>query len=362
MLVAPNCTRCPLSATRRQVVQPDLPPTMRVLFMGRDPGELEDKTGRPFHPDAPAGKLLRQLIGEVGIPADWCGFDNVVHCHTPKNRGPKADEVQACSIWRLPITRSIQERDNWASTPHITVILGQEAVEAYFNHKEYKPKKPMYKVGEVDVVDGVYLMPHPSAALRNGAMRRELRRRLRNLARDLGVAKPEPKYRPQEEDEWPYTHHLVAFDMENNIETGELLGCGLAWRDDKDGQIVGAWLDPDEKHILVNLAWEGDTFVAHSSKNDRAILEDQWGVKFKQRGGKVHDTLLMAHVLRRDQQVGGLGLKELALADLGLAWETMDDLGAPQDMEKAQLVHYCLCDCAATLMLAEEYMARLKRL
>ena len=333
---------------------------MRVLFLGRDPGELEDKTGRPFHPDAPAGKLLRQLIEEVGIPADWCGFDNVVHCHTPKNRGPKADEVLACSIWGQQIWKDYGTK---RSEVYI-VILGQEATEAFLNPKEYKPKKPVVKVGEHDKVEEwfTYLMPHPSAALRNGAMRRELRRRLRNLARDLGVAKPEPQYRPQEEDEWPYTHHLVAFDMENNTETGELLGCGLAWRDDKDGQIVGAWIDPDEKHILVNLAWEGDTFVAHSSKNDRTILEDQWKVKFKQRGGKVHDTLLMAHVLRRDQQVGGLGLKELALADLGLAWETMDDLGAPQDMEKAQLVHYCLCDCAATLMLAEEYMVRLKRL
>src|SRR6185369_9931073 len=55
------CTKCPLAATRTQVVFGAGDPHADLLFVGEGPGEQEDLTGEPFV--GRAGKLLTNLIG-----------------------------------------------------------------------------------------------------------------------------------------------------------------------------------------------------------------------------------------------------------------------------------------------------------
>ena len=346
-IVSPTCQRCPIAATRLMVVQPELPPTLRVLFIGRDPGAVEDRTGRPLHPDAPAGGLLRSLIADVGIPPEWCGFDNVVHCHTVNNKGPKKEEVLACKPWGTVVARSIQQ-------DYITVMLGQEATEAVVNPTGYNPKKPQVKVGETfEIREGLYCVPHPSAALRNGAQRRELRRRLKKVADLLGIHRPEPPVHLV--SHLPSKYAPVAVDVETSMVDGHLLGVGLAWR--QGGEVVNHWLGGTSGIALLrDWAAEAECVVMHNGKFDVRVLMRE-GLVFEE---GVHDTYLMGHILRRDQFVGGLGLKELALADLGLAWDTLDDLGPPEELDEETLSHYCLCDCSATLLLAEKYLEEME--
>src|SRR5437588_3119307 len=60
------CTRCPeLAATRNSVVFGAGNADADLMFVGEAPGASEDEQGLPFV--GRAGKLLDQLLGEVGM-------------------------------------------------------------------------------------------------------------------------------------------------------------------------------------------------------------------------------------------------------------------------------------------------------
>lgn len=345
MLVSSSCIRCPLNKTRRQVVGPEMAtPNPRVLFLGRDPGEVEDKTGRPLHPTAPSGGLLRRMVQEAGIRDEWCAWDNVVHCHTPKNRGPRADEVLACSTWVRLVLGELR--------PEIVVVLGQEAMEAVTNAATYKPKKPLYLLGEwhgrelpVNLQYKLVAAYHPSGALRNSTIRRALAADLRVVARMLGVTSTRPEYTAPRPD--CFAKEVVALDTETS-KAGRALVVGLAYHCGDCGQIHGMAVPP----AALRSYYFGDLHVVmHNAPFDMAVLEAE-GLHSLQL--EVEDTMVLAGVLGWRRFTGGsLGLKELAAGMLGLTWPTLADLGDPEDADPMELEHYCIQDAVATLMLWE---------
>ena len=60
-----GCTRCPLAATRTQVVFGSGNPHAELMFVGEAPGFHEDKQGVPFV--GQAGKLLDTLLAGIGL-------------------------------------------------------------------------------------------------------------------------------------------------------------------------------------------------------------------------------------------------------------------------------------------------------
>src|SRR5690606_12437301 len=62
---ARGCTACPLHATGTQPVVGEGPETAAAMYVGAQPGDYEDRTGRPFV--GPAGRLFDRLLGEAGI-------------------------------------------------------------------------------------------------------------------------------------------------------------------------------------------------------------------------------------------------------------------------------------------------------
>jgi DNA polymerase len=64
-----------------------------VMVVGEAPGEQEERRGLPFV--GPAGKLLQHLLGEAGVPWEYCYVTNVVSWRPPANRTPYPFEVQA---------------------------------------------------------------------------------------------------------------------------------------------------------------------------------------------------------------------------------------------------------------------------
>jgi DNA polymerase len=89
-----GCTRCPLAATRTQVVFGSGDPSAELMFVGEAPGFHEDKQGVPFV--GQAGQLLEQLLNGIGLSRTDVYIANVLKCRPPGNRDPQPDEIEAC--------------------------------------------------------------------------------------------------------------------------------------------------------------------------------------------------------------------------------------------------------------------------
>ena len=89
-----SCTRCPLAATRTQVVFGAGSPTAELMFVGEAPGFHEDQQGVPFV--GQAGKLLQTLLEGIGLDRSDVYIANVLKCRPPGNRDPHPDEIQSC--------------------------------------------------------------------------------------------------------------------------------------------------------------------------------------------------------------------------------------------------------------------------
>ena len=89
-----SCQLCPLSETRTNVVFGEGDPDADVLLVGEGPGEVEDRTGRPFV--GPAGKKLDEVLQSVDIKREDIFVGNVVKCRPPGNRVPTKQEMEAC--------------------------------------------------------------------------------------------------------------------------------------------------------------------------------------------------------------------------------------------------------------------------
>src|SRR5207302_10551454 len=80
------------------------PADASCMFVGEQPGDQEDRAGKPFV--GPAGTLLSAVLEDVGIPRDEVYVTNAVKHFKWEPRGkrrlhskPSAREVAACRPW-----------------------------------------------------------------------------------------------------------------------------------------------------------------------------------------------------------------------------------------------------------------------
>jgi len=156
---AAECTRCPLSAGRTQVVFGVGDPTADLMVVGEAPGRDEDLQGEPFV--GRSGRLLDRLVlEELGIGRSALYIANVVKCRPPDNRDPKPDEIAACRPYLDEQLRLID--------PRVVVTLGNFATKLLLETDLgiTKVRGRSYPVG------GRHLVPtyHPAAALRSGGV------------------------------------------------------------------------------------------------------------------------------------------------------------------------------------------------
>lgn len=153
---AEACTACRLSETRTNVVFGTGDSSARLMFIGEGPGEQEDLHGVPFV--GRAGKLLTQLIEEIGLSRETVYIANVVKCRPPANRDPALDEIEACRGFLASQLQMIE--------PRVVVTLGNFATKWLLNTKVGITKLR----GLPTEVDGRTVVPmlHPSAVLRHG--------------------------------------------------------------------------------------------------------------------------------------------------------------------------------------------------
>jgi uracil-DNA glycosylase len=85
---------CPLAATRTNLVFGNGNADADLMFVGEAPGAREDEQGLPFV--GRAGKLLDELLGEIGLSRQEVFVTNVLGCRPPGNRDPLPDEIDVC--------------------------------------------------------------------------------------------------------------------------------------------------------------------------------------------------------------------------------------------------------------------------
>lgn len=161
------CRKCRLCEAAQNPVPGEGDIDSEVIFIGEAPGAEEDKTGRPFV--GRAGKLLENLLKEIGYDRKDVWIGNILKHRPPENRDPLPSEIAACQPY---LTAQIE-----AMKPKIIVALGRYAL--YYFDKEAKITQDhgrLRRVGE----RLIYPVYHPAAALRNpsfeGALRKDFQK------------------------------------------------------------------------------------------------------------------------------------------------------------------------------------------
>jgi uracil-DNA glycosylase family 4 len=79
-----------LAKTATNIVPGEGNPDADIVFIGEAPGRNEDLTGKPFI--GAAGKVLSQLLEEIGLKRDDVFITSIVKFRPPNNRDPKPSE------------------------------------------------------------------------------------------------------------------------------------------------------------------------------------------------------------------------------------------------------------------------------
>lgn len=101
---AAGCRDCPLWERATQTVFGDGSPDARLVLIGEQPGDVEDREGLPFV--GPAGRLLDDALDAAEISRDDVWITNAVKHFKWKEKGkrriharPTRTEVVACRQW-----------------------------------------------------------------------------------------------------------------------------------------------------------------------------------------------------------------------------------------------------------------------
>jgi len=181
---ASACTRCPLSQGRTNVVFGNGNADADLMFVGEAPGQQEDLQGLPFV--GRAGKLLDQLLGEIGLQRSEVFVANVLKCRPPGNRDPQPDEIETC--------RPYLHRQVELIEPKVICTLGNFATKLLTRSQRgitsVHGRPQVHELGGRTV--RVFPIYHPAAALRSTKTLDELREDFLHLPELLDEPAPVP--------------------------------------------------------------------------------------------------------------------------------------------------------------------------
>ena len=159
---AADCQACDLWKKGTQTVFGEGSRRSNVLFVGEQPGNEEDLTGKPFV--GPAGKLFDNALEEAGLDRKQTYVTNVVKHFKWEPRGkrrihkkPNAVEIAACRPWL--------EAEIAVVKPEVIVALGATAAQALLGPK-FRVTKQRGQFIESTLAPYVIPTVHPSSILR----------------------------------------------------------------------------------------------------------------------------------------------------------------------------------------------------
>ncbi len=159
---AAGCRACPLWKSATQTVFGEGPAAARLVLLGEQPGDREDREGRPFI--GPAGRLLDRALAEAGIAREDCWLTNAVKHFKWVPRGklrlhqsPGARDVASCRPWWEAELRRLQ--------PRALVCLGATAAQAVLG-RDARVERDRGRAHATPHAAATFVTAHPSALLR----------------------------------------------------------------------------------------------------------------------------------------------------------------------------------------------------
>ncbi|WP_128375997.1 UdgX family uracil-DNA binding protein [Streptomyces cavernae] len=185
---AAGCRGCPLHQDASQTVFGEGAEDARVMLVGEQPGDQEDRQGKPFV--GPAGRLLDRALAEAGIEPGQAYVTNAVKHFKFTLRGkrrihkaPSLREMTACAPWLEAELDRVE--------PELVVTLGATAGKALLG-SSFRVTQERGTLLEREIhgrPERVVATIHPSAVLRaedREAVYQGLVADLRVAARALG--------------------------------------------------------------------------------------------------------------------------------------------------------------------------------
>ncbi|MEA2333213.1 MAG: uracil-DNA glycosylase [Thermoleophilaceae bacterium] len=159
---AAECRGCHLWRGATQTVFGEGRKRSRIMLVGEQPGDQEDRAGRPFV--GPAGRELNRGLEAAGIERDDAYLTNVVKHFKFEERGgrrihqtPKRFEIEACKPWLSEELKVVE--------PQALVLLGAIAAKALLD-SSFRVTQHRGELLESDLAPLVSATIHPSAILR----------------------------------------------------------------------------------------------------------------------------------------------------------------------------------------------------
>jgi uracil-DNA glycosylase len=157
-----TCRGCALYRNATQAVFGEGARAADVMLVGEQPGDSEDREGRPFV--GPAGRLLDRALEEVGIDRAATYVTNVVKHFKWQGRGkrrihqkPNWTEMTACRPWLDAELAVVQ--------PRVLVCLGATAAQALLG-RQFRVTRSRGELVDSPLAELVTATVHPSSILR----------------------------------------------------------------------------------------------------------------------------------------------------------------------------------------------------
>ena len=157
-----KCEGCDLYVKATQTVFGEGQTNSEVLFVGEQPGDQEDRSGKPLV--GPAGRLLDECMIEAGIDRSKAYVTNAVKHFKWEPRGklrlhkkPNSLEIGACKPWL--------EAEIKAVAPKLVVCLGATAAQSLLG-PAFRVTQQRGVVIEPAGLPPVVATVHPSSILR----------------------------------------------------------------------------------------------------------------------------------------------------------------------------------------------------
>jgi len=159
---AAGCRACPLWKTGTKTVFGAGRRSAKMMLVGEQPGDREDREGKPFV--GPAGRVLDNALEEAGIDRGDAYVTNVVKHFKwiPKGKRrihqrPNSEEITACRPWLEAELRVVR--------PKVMVCLGATAAKALLG-SDFRVTRDRGRLVETDLAPIATGTVRPSSILR----------------------------------------------------------------------------------------------------------------------------------------------------------------------------------------------------
>jgi uracil-DNA glycosylase len=166
---AAGCRGCHLWQVGTQTVFGEGAPKAEAMFVGEQPGDQEDKAGRPFV--GPAGRVFDDALEAAGIDRSTTYVTNAVKHFKWQARGkrrihqkPNWAEMTACRPWL--------EAELTVIKPRVLVLLGATAAQSLLG-RQFRVTQHRGEPLESDLAEVVTATVHPSSILRGEPEQRD---------------------------------------------------------------------------------------------------------------------------------------------------------------------------------------------